>query len=181
MVQSIRTDGRCWGDIADSSRRMTNAAGSMPLLSTVIRPTAFLSSHSDEATWGRSCPSSAVTMCSTPKSSRDGCNCGTGGSSSFASGTPKIVRERCGGPPARQEVSAHRCLSCTGHRSEGPSNLRIDTPSLHSFKTPRALLPRDIERVMCLYLRVKHAYCGQADLIWESGRKPVTHRRKPKN
>ena len=67
------------------------------------------------------------------------------------------------------------------HRSEGPSNLRIDTPSLHSFKTPGALLPRDIERVMCLYLRVKHASCGQADLIWESGRKPVPHRRKPKN
>ena len=35
---------------------MTNAAGSMPLLSTVIRPMAFFSSHSDEATLGQIMP-----------------------------------------------------------------------------------------------------------------------------
>ena len=51
---------------------------------------------------------------------------------------------------------------------------------LRSFTRPRHFY-RDIERVMCLYLCVKHVFCGQADLIWESGRKPVPHRRKPKN
>ena len=51
-MPSIRTDGRCLGDIPDSGRRVTNASGSMPLLSTVIRPTAFFSSHSDETTLG---------------------------------------------------------------------------------------------------------------------------------
>ena len=149
----------------------------------MIRPTAFFSSHSDETTLGADhahrLPSQCArrqnrpAMAPIPAEPVDHPLSHRVRQKSYASVV--VLHQR--GSRSRPIAVFHPPDKARKSRLVYVSILPLST----AFKTPGALLPRDIERVMCLYLCVKHASCGQAELIWESGRKPVPHRRKPKN